>query len=136
MSPFEYIFLQSEFQNPLVSPVEEKPIFYCCILLVAVAVLSQRYVVCCHFICLMSVCHCFKAACQNLSLLALINGQRQRKAVGNHALIQHPIQGERMAKWLECWTTNSEAPSLSLTLTASCICSWYSRVQILDHACK
>ena len=136
MSPFKYIFLQSEFQNPLVSPVEEKPIFYYCILLVAVAVLSQHYAVCYHFICLMSVCHCFKATCQNLSLLALINGQRQHKAVGNHALIWHPIQGDRMAKWLECWTTNSEAPSLSPTLTASWICSWYSRVQILDHACK
>ena len=135
MSPFEYIFLQSEFQNPLVSPVEEKPIFYYCILLVAVAVLSQHYAVC-YFICLMSVCHCFKATCQNLSLLALINGQRQHKAVGNHALIWHPIQGDRMAKWLECWTTNSEAPSLSPTLTSSWIYSWYSRVQILDHACK
>ena len=41
-----------------------------------------------------------------------------------------------MAERLERWTGNSEAPSLSPTLTARWTCSRWSRVQILDNADK
>ena len=41
-----------------------------------------------------------------------------------------------VAAWIERWTCNSEAPSSSPALTASWICSWQFRVQILVNACK
>ena len=42
-----------------------------------------------------------------------------------------------MAKQLErLWTCNLEALNSSPALTAGWICSLYSRVQILGHACK
>ena len=41
-----------------------------------------------------------------------------------------------VAEWLKRRTCNSEVPSSSPALTANWICSRYSPVQILGHACK
>ena len=44
--------------------------------------------------------------------------------------------GGNVAERFERWTCNPEALSSSPALTASWICSRWSRVQILGHACK
>ena len=47
-----------------------------------------------------------------------------------------PVSHDSVAEWLESWTCNFKDPRTSPALTASWICSWQLRVEILGHACK
>ena len=60
--------------------------------------------------------------------------QERKEERGNRRALAR-ILGGSVAKWSERWTCNSEALSSSPALTASWICSRWSRLRILGHAC-
>ena len=81
-------------------------------------------------------CHVFEFSIQVMLSIAVDIASIISTPIASTVKIKAEFIGGSVVERLERSVCDPEAPSSSPALTTSWICSWWSRVKILSHACK